>query len=118
MSEKIVQLPGTTPLPENPIQIAERSYNLCRHDLITLDEHDRSVRCSTCGQVFDPFSFLKGNAALIQQAWSRHKEVMRKVEEKHASLESLTKEERRLKERVKRLKEKAEPGIDIRGRYL
>lgn len=118
MSEKIINFPGSEPIPENPITVEREGFAYCSHDRITLDEHARSVRCTDCGKVFDPFSYLLSNALSIQRAWLSHKEVMRKASEKMESVEALTKEEKRLKARVKLLKEKAEPSIDIKGKWL
>ncbi|SDX15934.1 hypothetical protein SAMN05518669_103430 [Variovorax sp. YR634] len=118
MSDKIVAFPGAEPLPENPITVEREGYRYCAHDRITLDEHVRTVRCTDCGKVFEPFDYLLSNALSIQRAWLSHKEVMRKASEKAETVEALTKEEKRLKARVKLLKEKAEPSIDIKGKWL
>lgn len=118
MTEKVVSFPGAEPLPENPLQIEPRRPSYCRHDRIALDTHSRTVRCTDCQQVLDPFDFLQTNAHTVQQAWSHYRQVMAKVAEKNESVEALGKEEKRLKARVKALKDKVEPGIDIRGKYL
>lgn len=118
MSEKIVAFPGAEPLPENPITVERGPFKLCAHDRITLDEHSRTVRCTDCSKVFDPFDYLLSNAYSITRAWSSYRDVMRRVQEKTEAVEALAKEEKRLKSRIKLIKEKAEPSIDIKGRYL
>ena len=118
MSDKIISFPGAEPLPENPITVEREGFKYCAHDRITLDEHSRTVRCTDCSKVFDPFSYLLSNALSIQRAWMTHKDVMRKAAEKNESVEALAKEEKRLKARVKTLKDKAEPSIDIKGKWL
>jgi len=118
MAEKIVSFPGAQELPECTLTVERPPFKLCNHDRITLDEHRRVVRCTDCEKVFDPFSYLLTNAMTITRAWSDYRSVVQKVREKNDSIEALTKEERRLKARVKTLKEKVEPGIDIKGRWL
>lgn len=118
MTEKIISFPGAEPLPENPLTVERGPLKFCNHDRITLDEHRRTVRCTDCDKVFDPFNYLLGNAQSITRAWSSYREVMRRAEEKQQSVELLAKEEKRLKARVKTLKDKVEPGIDIKGKWL
>lgn len=112
--DKILTFPGSEPLPENPLQLVERHSVYCDHQRITLDDHERVVRCDACGKVFDPFTFLRDQARHIQTAWQHHRQVMHAVKEKSASVTALLAEEKRLRAQVKRLKEKTEP-IDLRA---
>ena len=115
----IVALPGRQELPECTLTIEpSRAKYMCNHDRITLDELRRVVRCTACEQVFDPFSYLMSNAMTITRAWSDYRSVRQRQQEVQNTVEALAKEERRLKARVKTLKEKVEPGIDIKGRNL
>lgn len=104
-------------LPENPLQIAKKPSGLpiyCRHDSIRIDKHDRVVNCAGCGATLDPFDFLLTSAAVIQQAWQRHKEVMHTVGELVERVDFLKKEEKRMRALVKRLEEKAPKTISMR----
>lgn len=116
MSDKIVSFPTAEPLPENPISI-KRNDRYCRHDRVSLDEHQRTVNCLMCGGVLDAFAFLHKNAAVIQTAWHQHSEVMRKVREVQQRIDLLEKERKRLAGQVKRLQDKA-PSLDLRGKDL
>lgn len=115
-SDKVIAFPSAEPLPENPIAIEKPpSYNYCRHESVSLDEHNRVVNCVKCGAVLDPFNFLHENARTIQTAWDHHRQVMAKVHEIGERLQVLVKEEKRLKGRVRTLKEKV-PVLDTRGK--
>lgn len=114
--DKVVAFPSAQELPECPITIERPKASLCTHEKITLDTHQRVVRCSTCDQVFDAFSYLLSNAISITRAWSDYRSVRQRQQEKEASIEALARAERRLKERIKRLREKVEPSIDIMGK--
>lgn len=92
----VVELPGSQPLPENP-----------------LDEHDRSVTCRECGAVLDPFDFLVSNAKVISRAWTSHRCVMAQVKQREETVEALRKEEKRLRALVKRLQQKV-PSVSLR----
>lgn len=112
----VVELPGANPLPENPVQLAPPRKGFCSHDAIVLDEHHRSVICADpqCGAVLDPFNFLLHNAFLISRAWQRHREVMRTVSEMVERVDTLKREEKRLRQMVKRLHSKV-PVVNVRG---
>ncbi|WP_083686303.1 hypothetical protein [Rhodoferax koreensis] len=118
MNDNVKQFPGTEPLPVNPITLEVPPFGHCAHDLITLDGHNRTVRCTTCSKVLDPFNFLKDNALTLQTAWRNYRMVMESVRQKNELLEVLKKEEARLKGLIRRHKEKVEPPIDTRGRHL
>ena len=109
--------PGTE-LPLQTLIVEREPFNYCRHDQITLDVHSRSVRCVKCEKVFDPFDFLQTEVARIQDAWRRHDDVRRDLAVRLESVDSLKKEEARLKARIKTAKAKADPVIDIRNRGL
>lgn len=116
---KVVAMPGRQELPDCTITIeASNTRYRCNHDRITLDELRRVVRCTDCQQVFDPFSYLMSNAMTITRAWSDYRSVRQRQQETQNTVEALAKEEKRLKARLKTLKDKVEPGIDIKGRYL
>lgn len=118
MSDNVKQFPGAEPLPANPVTLEVPPFGHCAHDLITLDGHNRTVRCTTCSKVLDPFNFLKDNAATLQVAWRNYRMVVEQVRQKNETVEILAKEEKRLKALIKRHKEKVEPAIDIKGRAL
>lgn len=113
--DKVLHFPVNDELPENPISTAKGGWRLCNHERISLEDHARTVRCVQCEKVLDPFDFLLKQSDLLQRAWNNHRYVNEKVAEKHKSLEALTAEERRLKARVSRLKEKAGPVLDFRA---
>lgn len=114
--DNVVELPGVQPLPENPMQVAPRVPGFCSHDAIVLDEHHRTVICANpkCGSVLDPFNFLLHNAYLISRAWQTHREVTRRAQELVDRVDTLKREERRLRDMVKRLQAKV-PVRHVRG---
>lgn len=113
--EKIVRLPGTEDLPENPITIADDRRFWCSHESINLDDHSRTVNCTKCGKVLDPFNFLMENARTLQMAWRNHAEAKRQAGELVGRIGALKKEEQRLRAQVKRLQEKATV-VSVRGK--
>lgn len=116
VSDKIIQLPGTEALPENPVQAEDRDrYSHCGHARITLDEHQRTVNCRDCGRVLDPFGFLQHNARTLQRAWQNYEIVNRKVSELNERIAALSKEHKSLQGKVSRLREKV-PTVDVRGK--
>lgn len=113
----IRQFPGTE-VPEQPLSVERRPFGFCHHEKITLSEHNRTVRCTACDQVFDPFNFLQNEVHRLQDAWERHRQVRTSLSELIDRVEALKKEEARLKGRIKTAKAKVEPAIDVRNRQL
>jgi tRNA C32,U32 (ribose-2'-O)-methylase TrmJ len=112
--DKVCQFPGTE-LPENLMDIAPRKPGFCQHEKVTLDEHTRTVTCAKCGATIDPFSFLMHNAKTIQMAWQHHRMAMHKVQELTERVDTLKREENRLRGIVKRLQVKSSAVLDVRG---
>lgn len=119
--DKVVHAFPTSELPENLLTIEPRPSGIpyfCAHERISLSEHDRTVNCSKCGAVLDPFSFLMSNAKTLHMAWHNHREASRKVGELNERIAVLSKEEKRLRSQVKRLQDKAGSVIDVRGKSI
>lgn len=119
MNDNVVSLPGTQPLPENPMEIKPR-MSYCQHDRIIIDPHTRSVQCADikCGAVLDPFNYLLNNAMSISRAWSSHKMVSTLAGELVERVGVLKKEEKRLRDMIKRLQEKTGAVVSPRNREL
>ena len=117
MNDNIYQFPGAE-VPEQTISIARRPFGFCGHEKISLDEHRRTVCCTACDKVFDPFNFLQSEVHRLQDAWERHRQVRSNLGELIDRVEALKKEEARLKNRIKTAKAKVEPSIDVRNRAL
>ena len=117
MADNIRQFPGTD-IPEQTLGVEREPFGYCAHDKISLDEHQRTVRCAKCRKVFDPFDFLKNEVHRIQRAWDDHRQVRQKVSDGLDSVEALKREEARLKGRIKTARAKTEPVIDVRNREL
>lgn len=116
MTDKILSFPSAEPLPENLIERVDKDpYSMCRHERITLDEHQRTVNCRDCGRVLDAFGFLSKQADLLQRAWRNHDSAERKVKDLTERIGALMKEEKRLRGLVGRLREKV-PVVDVRGK--
>ena len=94
---------------------SSRSVYFCDHPKVACDQHTRIVTCVKCGATLDPFDFLFSNARHIQLAWDHHRQAMAKVSTLNESINKLSKEEKRLKGRVRTLQAKAGDSIDIRG---
>jgi uncharacterized small protein (DUF1192 family) len=117
--DKVIHAFPAAELPENLLTIEPKPVGapyFCSHEKISLNEHDRTVNCSKCGQTLDPFNFLLKNAQTIQMAWQNHRMASQKVGELNERIMSLTKEEKRLRSQVKRLQDKAGSVIDVRGK--
>ena len=82
------------------------------------DRISRTVRCAACDQVFDPFDFLQKEVNRLQRAWEDHKHVQKSLNDLRDGVESLKKEEARLKARIRTAKAKVAPVIDLRNREL
>jgi len=115
-TDNITALPTATALPDNPLGIAQRHPGFCNHESVLLDEHSRTVQCAKCGATLEPFSFLLGNARLIERAWQSHREVSRIAKEIAERVHMLKKEELRLRAMVKRLQDKSGAVLDVRGK--
>lgn len=101
----------TNELPENLVQIAPKPTHLpysCEHGSVRLDEHDRSVQCTKCGAMLDPFNFILRQARTLQSAWDNYKYVRRELSEVTDRVTYLKKEEQRIKARLKRLQTKTD----------
>ena len=61
------------------------------------------------GALFDPFDFLQRVVARLQRAWEDHKHVQRSLNDLRDGVESLKKEEARLKARIRTAKAKVAP---------
>ena len=104
-------------IPEQSLSV-ERRHAYCGHEKISLNEHERTIKCASCGKVFDPFHFLQTEVARLQDAWARHALVRNSLRELNDRVDALKKEEARLKSRIKTAKAKVEPVIDVRNRAL
>ena len=104
-------------VPECPIDVVSSSsvYH-CSHQSLEIDTHERTIRCSKCGAVLDPFNYLATNGRAIKLAWQDHDAVRRRVGEMRESIERLAREEKRLKAAVKRAREKLPVQLDVRGK--
>lgn len=118
MNDKVVHAFPTSDLPENLMQIEPRKASavfFCSHEAIRIDPHDRLVFCVRCDATLDPFNYLLKNADQIRTAWDNYKQAKLKVDDLHERIQVLSKEERRLKDRVKRLQDKF-PTVEMRPR--
>lgn len=108
-------------LPENLMTVAPRGAEVpyfCQHEAIRLNAHERTVHCARCGAALDPFDFLLNETTTIGRAWERHREAHRKVDELNERITALTKEEKRLRAAVRRLQDKAQEVVVVRGKML
>ena len=117
MADNIRQFPGAE-IPDQTLSVEREPFGFCNHDKISLDGHARTVRCTKCDKVFDPFDFLKNEVRRLQDAWERHRDVRAKLTDMNDRVEALKKEEARLKGRIKAARAKVEPTIDVRNRNL
>ena len=110
--------PGVQELPENPLQLAPRPFKYCGHDAVLLDEHSRTVTCTECGALLDPFDYLRSNARTISSAWALHAHMRQEIAVLVERVDTLKKEEKRLRAMVKRLQEKSGAVLATRGKVL
>lgn len=110
---KPAELPEKTLLIEKPP--AGRPF-FCNHEQLSIDPHERSIHCARCGQALEPFDFLLNQAHVLQRAWQDHASVKRDLSEMQDRVTALKKEEKSLRGKVERLKDKV--GIvDVRGKH-
>lgn len=108
----VTQFPGLAELPPCPMEIKRRD-SFCSHPAIRLDEHSRTIECTTCGATLDPYDFLRNNAALLQRAWQSHSLVTDDLKRLVDRVTQLKKEEGRLKGRIATLKKKQESDVVV-----
>lgn len=109
--DNVIHAFPTSELPENLVQVAPKASHLpyhCEHGAVRLDEHDRSVQCTKCGAMLDPFNFILKQAKTLQTAWDNYKYVRRELNEVTERITYLKKEEQRIKARIKRLQSKTD----------
>ena len=100
-------LPGANQdLPPCPLEVTPPPLQFCDHPAVRLDDHSRSMECTQCGAVLDPFDFLRRNAMTLQRAWRDHKYVKGQLDELNKRVGELKKEERRIKARIATLKKR------------
>jgi len=118
MPDNVTAFPGAGDLPDNPLELAPPRPGFCLHDAVILDDHTRSIQCTACGAVLDPFNFVRAQAQTISRAWSAHAHAMRQANEVAERVTVLKKEEARLRAMVKRLQEKTGAVVTVRNREL
>lgn len=102
-------------LPPCPLEVTPPPMHCCDHPAVRLDEHSRTMECTQCGAVLDPFDFLRRNAMTLQRAWRDHKYVKGQLEELNTRVDALKKEERRIKARIGTLKKRDTSVVLVRG---
>ncbi len=120
MNDNIKNFPGSSNLPENPMQVADRPLGCCRHNSILSNPHTRSIQCADpkCSAMLEPFDYLLSNARSISSAWSVHRDVMRQEREANERVSKLKKKEKRLRGMVKRLQKKSGAVVMVRSDRL
>ena len=106
-------------LPEQTLAIEKHPPGkpiYCDHGSLRIDAFDRTIACAKCGQMLGPFDFLHKSAHVINRAWQDHASVRRDMSDMQDRVTALKKEEKRLKAMVKRLGDKTETVIDVRGK--
>jgi len=121
VSDNVIQAFQKSELPEQTLLIEKQPPGkpyYCDHAGLRIDTHERTIACSNCGQALDPFDFLHKNAVVLQRAWQDHASVKRDMGEMIDRVTALKKEEKRLRAMVKRLADKNEAVIDVRGKSI
>jgi hypothetical protein len=98
---KVIKLRETRSL-----KIKEEPYPKCEHLRVTLDEHNRSIECSACGEQMDAFAYL------LRWAGQQRRFEM-EVEYKKRELANLSNELADLKKSVSYVKKKAKSSVQI-----
>jgi len=106
-------------LPEQTLVIEKEPPGktmFCQHPGLRINAHERTIVCAHCGQALDPFDFIHKSALVINRAWQDHAHVTREIRDMQDRVTALKKEEKRLKALTKRLADKTETVIDVRGK--
>jgi hypothetical protein len=111
---KPADLPEQTLLIEKPP--AGKPY-FCNHEQLRIDAHERTIHCARCDQAFDPFNFLLHQAQTLQRAWQDYASVKRDLSDMQDRVTALKKEEKSLRGKVDRLKDKVGV-VDVRGKSV
>jgi hypothetical protein len=114
-TDNIRELPHRSELPENLVEIKPEPFQMCRHESILLNAHDRSIECKKCGAVLDAFNYLLHEGVNIQRAWDNHRQVRRQIDTLLERVTKLAREEKRLKASIRRLQDKAGTAFSPRG---
>jgi len=115
--DKVIHAFPMSELPENILAHESSKPNdsyYCGHPTVSCDDHTRTVSCVKCGAVLDAFNFVLTNARHIQQAWDNYRQAKAKVAELNETIGRLSKEEKRLRARVKNLQSK-EGAFNVHG---
>lgn len=101
-------------IPACPIEVKSSSPVFhCSHGQLEIDVYERTVRCSQCGAMLDPFDYLAKQGQELKFMWGRYREVKKRIHELNESVDRLAREEKRLKASIRRNKEKL-PVLDVR----
>jgi len=100
-------------IPENPVTLESKDLHAhnCQHERITIHELERTLMCTDCGSVLDPFDYLRGHAVALRRGWERYQSVVAREREIRENLVRLEKEQKRLKAQVSRLRINAAPSM-------
>lgn len=108
MSDKtIIQFPSKTADITDLAGVQKPDKAFCRHAGVTLVEASRTIECSDCGSLLEPFDWalrwVNKNSRERQQVEQMRKERQSLL----ASIEKLRREEKNTKSRLKRARESA-----------
>lgn len=116
----VIQAFRPAELPEQTLLIEKRPAgkpHYCSHEKIRIDAHERTIHYARCDQAFDPFDFLHQQALTLQRAWQDHASVKRELSDLQDRVTALKKEEKSLRGKVDRLKDKIGV-VDVRGKSI
>ena len=101
--DKVIHAFPSRELPDCPVAIERGPVMPCMHPEITINEHERAIRCSKCDASLDAFDYLRREACAIRRGWEEHRYVMQLVKEKREQIEALDKQKKRLQGQIRTL---------------
>ena len=107
-SETMTVIKMRPPRDGAPVALKPGRSRGCRHKQVDVDPGERTVECSRCGAVIDPFDAILMIADEWEglDAWARRRE--RERDEAFAKTKELKAEEKRLKARIRTAKRRIE----------
>lgn len=89
---------------ETTVEIPPLDYTRCKHAVTTLDDDAKMLYCRRCGKHISGYEFIRHHLVDLAFLFKRIKEAKSQMNMKFKQVESLRKEEARIRGRIRRLK--------------
>jgi len=87
------------------VKTDKKEQTYCNHTAVMVDEKTRTIECSNCGIILDPFEYLKETCYQEESAFTRYQVLKNEVSKLEVRWSNLTKEVERLNLIKKKIKQ-------------